>query len=84
MRARSSVRPLGWLPLAFLAASAGCAHRREAYYPPQPGGVSVRAPGVNVQVPGIGRRVEVDARRDHDHLEPPLEMDRDAWADRED
>lgn len=81
MRARSSTRPLVWLPLVFLAASAGCAHRREAFYPRQPGGVSVQAPGVNVQVPGIGRRVEVDAAA---HLEPPLERDRDAWADEED
>jgi hypothetical protein len=82
MRARQFARPLVWLPLAVLAVSAGCAHRREAYYPRQPGGVHVRAPFVNVQVPGPGRRVEVDARRNH--LEPPLDMDRDAWADAED
>lgn len=52
---------MGWglvVVAGALALSAGCAHKREAYYPPEPG-VRVRAPFVDVNVPTGPRGVVV-------------------------
>jgi hypothetical protein len=43
-------RIVGALVIAALGVGSGCAHRRQSYYPPEPG-VQVRAPFVNVRVP---------------------------------
>jgi hypothetical protein len=41
---------LAAIGIVAMAMDSGCAHRRETYYPPEPG-VRVRAPFVDVRVP---------------------------------
>lgn len=60
---RLRISLLGLMVLGPGLGLAGCAHRRQVFYPKTnqaASGVHVRAPFVDIQVPAVGRR-------DHDH-----------------